>query len=139
MGAHVIATDISPIAVQCAKANAIVNNLEDQVRVLEGDPFEPIQNLSFDLLISNPPCYRGKPSSWAEYAWRSEVLERFLQSFSLHMKGSGRVLLPASTELDLQAIEDGFWKKGFELREICARRTLGETLYVFECMPICQT
>jgi len=90
-------------------------------------------------LISNPPCYRGKPSSWAEYAWRSEVLERFLQSFSLHMKGSGRVLLPASTELDLQAIEDGFWKKGFELREICARRTLGETLYVFECMPICQT
>ena len=36
-GARVTATDISPIAVRCARANILINNLEDRVKVLEGD------------------------------------------------------------------------------------------------------
>jgi methylase of polypeptide subunit release factors len=46
-GAQVTATDISPIAVRCARVNVTINSLDDQVRVLEGDLFQPVQEKRF--------------------------------------------------------------------------------------------
>ena len=134
MGAHVTATDISPIAVRCARVNVIVNNLEDRVRVLEGDLFEPVKRQRFDLVIFNPPFFKGKPADWADYAWRGEeVLPRFLEGLSVHLNPRGRVLLLVSTELDLSAIKKELLEKGFMTREIRKRKIPGETLYVYEC------
>ena len=59
-GARVAATDISPIAVRCARANVLINSLEDRVRVFEGDLFQPVEKQRFDLVVFNPPYYERK-------------------------------------------------------------------------------
>lgn len=53
-GAHVVATDISPEAVACARANVEMLGLDDLVEVVECDCVAGIVG-SFDCLVSNPP------------------------------------------------------------------------------------
>jgi release factor glutamine methyltransferase len=132
-GAQVTASDINPIAVRCARANVIVNNLEDRVRVLEGDLFKPVENERFDWIIFNPPYYEGKPTDWAEYAWLGEdVLRRFVGGLSAHLTPQGKALLSVSTELDLSVIKRKLQESGFGIREI-RKRIPAETIYVYEC------
>jgi len=133
-GARVTATDINPVAVRCARVNALINNLEDRVRVLEGDLFQPVKNDRFDLVMFNPPYYEGKPRDWADYAWRGEdVIDRFVEGLSAHLTPGGKALLAVSTELDLSAIKKKLQESGFETRELRKRRIPGETIVVYEC------
>lgn len=53
--ADVTATDISPEALQIARANADKLLLSDRLRFLEGDLFEACPGEQFDLVVSNPP------------------------------------------------------------------------------------
>jgi len=46
-------TDISHTAIEVAKKNA--KSLNANVKFLEGDMLEPIKNMKFDILVSNPP------------------------------------------------------------------------------------
>lgn len=128
------ATDISPVAVRCAKVNVAINDVEDRVRVVEGDLFLPVEGETFDLVIFNPPYYEGKPRDWPEYAWRGEdVLHRFAQGLGARLAKNGSALLSVSTELDLPAIREEPHAKGFQVREVRKRRLPGETMLVYEC------
>jgi len=134
-GAQVTATDISPIAVRCARVNVAINCLDDQVRVLEGDLFRPIPKKRFNLVIFNPPYYEGKPRTWYEYAWRGQkVLDRFAEGLGAHLAEGGWALISVSTELDIAAVKEQLRKNGFELRERRRRRLPGETMFVYECL-----
>jgi release factor glutamine methyltransferase len=53
--ASVTATDISPEALQIARANAEELHLIEGLRLLEGDLFGPVTGERFDLVVSNPP------------------------------------------------------------------------------------
>jgi release factor glutamine methyltransferase len=57
--ATVIATDLSPAAVEIARQNIQKLGLEERVIIEQGDLFEPISRLvdprPFDLIVSNPP------------------------------------------------------------------------------------
>ena len=54
--AKIIATDISPDALELAKVNASVQNVETQITFLEGDGSTPLLDLDpFDVVCSNPP------------------------------------------------------------------------------------
>jgi release factor glutamine methyltransferase len=53
--ARLVATDISPAAVEVARGNAEALGLAERIRLLEGSLFEPVQGESFDLIVSNPP------------------------------------------------------------------------------------
>jgi len=135
-GARVTATDISPLAVRCARANIALNDLEDRVSVVEGDLFQPVKGERFDLVIFNPPYYEGKPRDWPEYAWRGEdVLHRFVSDLNAHLEKGGRALVSVSTELDLSAIKDELQANGFDIYEIRKRRIPGETMFVYMCAP----
>jgi HemK-related putative methylase len=50
---EVYGTDINPKAVNAARFNAILNNAN--VKMLEGDLYEPVIGKKFDLIVSNPP------------------------------------------------------------------------------------
>lgn len=52
--AHAIATDISPAALEIAKANAARNQLSGRIRFLETGWADGVEG-RFDLLVSNPP------------------------------------------------------------------------------------
>jgi release factor glutamine methyltransferase len=57
--AIVVATDISPAALDIARRNIDRLNLADRVTLAQGDLFEPLSQLidqhPFDLIVSNPP------------------------------------------------------------------------------------
>ncbi len=54
--AKITATDISPDALELAKVNASVQNVETQITFLEGDGSTPLLDLDpFDVVCSNPP------------------------------------------------------------------------------------
>jgi len=55
---HVVATDLSPIAVSLARENVAALGIEDRVDVLEcdlGSGIDPTLLGTFDLVVSNPP------------------------------------------------------------------------------------
>ena len=133
-GARVTATDISPVAVRCARTNVLINQVEDRVRVLEGDLFQPVENWRFDWIIFNPPYYEGKPRDWVEFAWRGEhVLQRFVEGMNAHFAPEGKALVSVSTELNLSVVKELLRQSGFGIREIRKRRIPAETIYVYEC------
>jgi ribosomal protein L3 glutamine methyltransferase len=54
-GAMVDAVDLSADALEVARRNVADYHLEDRVRLLEGDLFEPLSGLGYDLIVANPP------------------------------------------------------------------------------------
>lgn len=57
----ITAIDISPQAMEFATANAKAHEVEDRVRLLAGDGFEPLRGTTtelFDGIVSNPPYVR---------------------------------------------------------------------------------
>ena len=52
-GAHVVATDIVPAAVEAIRANAALNGVAVDARI--GDAFAPVAGERFDLVCTNPP------------------------------------------------------------------------------------
>lgn len=59
----VYATDINPEAIDYAKFNAILNNLEDKIEFRIGDLFSPVKNLKFDYIVWNGPTVAAPPVS----------------------------------------------------------------------------
>ncbi len=56
---QIVATDISPNAVQVARANAEKYNFAERIEFLEGDLLEPLLGREpFDAIVSNPPYVR---------------------------------------------------------------------------------
>jgi release factor glutamine methyltransferase len=54
-GAEIVASDLSPAALQIATQNADVLRTRERIRFVEGDLFEPVSGERFDLIVSNPP------------------------------------------------------------------------------------
>jgi len=52
--------DVNPLAVKVARENAKLNGVEDRVVVQEGDRYEPVKNMVFQAIYSNPPFSAGK-------------------------------------------------------------------------------
>lgn len=53
--ARIVATDISPAALEVARANAMHLRLGGRVDFAGGDLFEAVKDARFDLIVSNPP------------------------------------------------------------------------------------
>lgn len=51
----ILATDISPAALNVARANAQRHGVESRLTFLHGDMLEPIRDRALDLIVSNPP------------------------------------------------------------------------------------
>jgi len=120
---HVIAVDINPNAVRCAKENAKQNRVADKVSFIQGDLFTPLRNdETFDLILFNAPYLPSEPwegEVWIERAWVGgingrAVLDRFLLDFSRYLKVDGRVLLMQSTHAGLEKTIEMLRVKGFK-------------------------
>lgn len=87
--AKVLATDVSPRALECARANLARLDLTPRVTVLEADLFPPGRAA---LMVCNPPWLPGKASSTLEqavYDPESRMLRGFLDGLTAHLLPDG--------------------------------------------------
>jgi len=98
----IIGTDISPIAQNIAQFNVLLNNVEDRVKIINGNIYEPIGKKKFDLIISNPP-YISIPNSF-EYPICGNggedgllILKKIISDLDLHLNQSGVSLILGNT------------------------------------------
>ncbi len=130
--AQVVAVDINPAAVRCAKINALLNNVEDRVQARQGDLFAPVAGEQFDVVLFNPPFFRGSPRDAYDHAWRSnDVPERFAAGLAAHLKPGGFALVVLSTNG-----EEAAFLNAFTSVHVIARQDLiSEVVTVYQLRP----
>lgn len=135
-GAHVVAVDINPEAVRCARINALLNHLEDLIEARQGDLFAPVAGQQFDLIVFNPPFYRGRPQRPLDHAWRGEdVFERFTAGLAAQLKPAGQALLILSSDGDGPALLAGLHKAGFQCAVVRQQDLVNEILTAYRLTP----
>jgi release factor glutamine methyltransferase len=129
---HVLAVDINPMAVRCARVNALLNQMEERLAVRHGDLFAPVGAERFDLILFNPPFLRGTPRNDRERAWRSPgIAERFAQDLPAHLSAHGHALVLLSSFGDAGAFLQAFARHGLNVRAVSERRFVNEQLVIF--------
>lgn len=133
-GAQVVAVDINPEAVRCTRINALMHGLESSIEAREGDLFGPVRGERFDLVLFNPPYFRGHAHARWEHAWRSEdVMERFAAELRSVLADHGQAILILSTVARgaLETLEG----PGLSVRTLAERQLLTERLSIVEVRP----
>jgi release factor glutamine methyltransferase len=135
---EVLAVDINPHAVSCARGNCKINGVSN-MEVVEGDLFHGIAG-SFDLITFNPPYLPPNPEDppdLLQRAWDGgeggrEVTDRFISGLGHHLAEGGRVLLVQSSLNDPERTVSSLEAQGLETRIIAEERFFFERLYLLE-------
>lgn len=136
-GAQVTAVDINPLAVRCAQINALLNDVSDRVRVIEGDLFEPVFGQKFDLILFNPPFYRGNPADDRDHAWRSQdIFERFVSQLNSYLSPNGRCLLILSSDGDGDQLLTLLRQTGHAVELVARKNLVNEFLSAYDVKKV---
>jgi len=127
----IVATDINPEAVRAARINALLNRLHARIEVRPGDLFAPVAKERFDVVLFNPPYYRGAPRDLRDAAWRSPDLdERFARELGDHLEPEGHALVCLSTDGDVPFV-DALGEAGFDVELASERDLVNEVLRLY--------
>jgi methylase of polypeptide subunit release factors len=127
-----VAVDINPSAVRCARINALLNQVDDRVDVRQGNLFAPVASQRFDVVLFNPPFFRGTPRDALDQAWRSiDVIERFASELPDHLAPNGCALVVLSTNGEAEAFLRAFRANRFDLEIVAQREWLNELATVY--------
>lgn len=103
-GASVVATDLSPLAIQNSRENVAHHNLQEQVNLRLGYLFEPLHpEERFTLIAFNPPYLPGtKEDPDYDLAWSGgpngrSIIEAFLIQCTQFLEDDGRLLITQSS------------------------------------------
>ena len=123
----VVAIDVNPFAVRCAKRNAKLNNVQNKIYYVQGDLFTPLnESFKFDSVLFNAPYLPAEESqvdSWIGRAWAGGttgrlVIDRFIPKAPKHLKQAGRILLMQSTLANLHETLHRFADYGMSARVV---------------------
>jgi release factor glutamine methyltransferase len=139
---HVVAIDINPKAVRCAKENAKRNGVAAKMSFIQGDLFAPLRTgKKFDLILFNAPYLPSEHwegGAWIERAWAGGVdgraiLDKFLQDFPEYLEANGRLLLMQSTYANLERTVKMLKAQGFKVKILAERAVpFFETIVLIE-------
>jgi len=130
--AKVVAVDINPYAVHCAKRNAGLNGVADKMVFLQGDLFASINNgEKFDLILFNAPYLPlelDEDDVWLSRAWAGgasgrRIIDRFICEVLCYLKMDGGVLLLQSVLSGVDKTLLRFRKYGLRA-DVIAKRDL---------------
>jgi release factor glutamine methyltransferase len=129
---RVVAVDVNPEAVRCARINVLLNRVDDRVEVRGGDLFDPVDGERFDVILFNPPYYPGAPKNPLDRAFRAADLpQRFARRLADHLNPGGYALVLLSSTGD----EEGFLAElrlaGLDAKTETQQRRIGEVLTVY--------
>lgn len=119
--AGVLATELAPQAIACARDNLQRLGLADRVQVIEADLFPDVARFGRSaLIVCNPPWLPGQPSSAVEqavYDPDSRMLRGFLAGLAAHLLPGGEgwlILSDIAERLGLRSREqlEGWIREG---------------------------
>jgi len=138
---NVVATDINPHAVKCAKLNAKTNRVNNKMNVRLGDLFKPIRKTEkFDLIIFNAPYLPtalSEQKTWVGKAWSGgpdgrQLIDQFVHEAPQCLARNGRILLVQSSLANIDETLRAFSEKGLETRVVAEKKFAFETIVVVE-------
>ncbi len=125
--------DINPSAVRCTRINALLNNVDVEVDVRQGDLFDPVEQERFGVVLFNPPYYRGVPRTALDHAWRSpDILERFGAELANHLTPTGHALVVLSSDGESDAFLSSFERHGLAHTAVARRDFINEVMCVHQ-------
>jgi release factor glutamine methyltransferase len=141
-GGNVLAADLNPYAIRCAKHNSTLNHVRAKMAFLQTDLFTAFnENAKFDLITFNAP-YLPAPEheaeSWIGKAWAGgingrQVIDRFISQTPLHLKLGGRILIMQSTLAGVEETINNFGRENVGARVIAQQKLpFFETLTLIE-------
>jgi len=137
---EVLAIDINPYAVACAKENAKVNHASGKIFFAQGDLFGPIKvGEKFDLILFNAPYLpseEGEERSWLDRAWAGgisgrDIINDFIREAPKYLKHDSEILLMQST---LSNVEETF--RRFKKRGLTTNIVAKKDLPLFETLVL---
>lgn len=140
--AAVLAVDLNPYAIRCAKENSALNNVGSKIAFVQADLLTAFdENARFDLILFNAPylpAAEHEAETWIGRSWAGgvngrQVIDRFISQVQPHLKTSGRVLLMQSTLANVEETICRFGERRLKAR-VKAERKLPffETLALIE-------
>ena len=117
--ASIVATDLSPEALQVAKQNIEQHNVQDRVETFQADLLEPLADSSCDFVLSNPPYvsdleYQKLDKSVRDYEPKMalvagpsgmEIIERLVAQAAVKLKPGGWLIFEHSPMIASQCTE----------------------------------
>ena len=133
-GAHVTATDINPVAIDCIRKNARLNHVS--FSIINSDLFKQIPRQSFDMVVINPPYYKKDPVSNVDYAWycgeNGEYFENLFKDLEKYMHEHTEVFMVLCDGCDMQMIHQFAIQNGFTMHSVYTKNTIVEKNFVFK-------
>lgn len=137
----VVATDLNPHAVNCAKMNAKLSRVEDKMDIRLGDLFQPIkQDERFSLILFNAPYLpssRDEEKTWIERAWAGgptgrQLIDRFISEAPRYLSENGRILLVQSSLSNINETLQKLTELGLKARIFAEKKVMFETIALIE-------
>jgi len=134
----VVAVDINPEAISCAKENAAQNKIGN-IEFKESDLFKNIDE-KFDIIVFNPPYLPDEPLT-EDIALDGgpdgrKTIERFLKGAPKFLNPRGRILLLESSISSYEKTMQHFERTGFSAKIIAREKFNWEELIVIEATHI---
>jgi len=137
----VIATDMNPSAVKCARLNARINKVSNKIKVRQGNLFQPIRKTErFNVIVFNAPYLPSSPHeqrTWIERSWAGgptgrKLIDQFIIEAPRYLKRRGKILLVQSSLANIDKTLERFRKANLEAQVIAEKKVAFETIVVIQ-------
>jgi release factor glutamine methyltransferase len=132
--AKVMATDISPLAVEYIKINSEKNHLP--IQIILSDLFDDITEQQFDIIAINPPYYKKDPASNADHAWycgaNGEYFYKLFASLQKYIHPDTIVLMILSEDCDINMIKEIAGRYYFNFEKAFAKKIFWEKNFIYK-------
>jgi release factor glutamine methyltransferase len=136
---RVLAVDLNPVAVECARLNARRYGVLGQIELRQGDLFEASAGETFDIVLVNPPYFRGEAHTAAQQAYMAgpalEWIRRFARGLPTVLSNGGAALMVVGDAAETHSILAILRGEGILVRSAGYREYLAETVHFFELRP----
>ncbi len=137
---RVVAVDVNPHAIECAKRNAENNGVKDVIEFRLGDLFESIKpDERFSLLLFNSPYLpsESEEDSWIGKSWAGgrngrAVIDRFIADAPSFLEEDGKIFLVQSSLSDVNRTVQMFNEKNLHAKVVAQVKVAFETIVLVE-------
>ena len=129
-GCRVLAIDINSKAIESAKRNAKLNEVEHLIEFRKSNLFENVCE-RFNFIVFNTPYLQVSDKGMLAKAWSGgedfDVIHKFLSEVDKHLKKNGKfeILISSLTKTNLEK-----YNNKFEFKKIASKKLFFEEIYV---------